>query len=73
MACQLGYVTVSPAGSLGRPPGDTGWMPEDVPLGSLLRRHRRAAGLTLEEAADVSAVSARAISWCLVAWISMAG
>jgi hypothetical protein len=37
-------------------------MPEDVPLGTLLRRHRRAAGMTLEEAAETSGVSARAIS-----------
>jgi transcriptional regulator with XRE-family HTH domain/tetratricopeptide (TPR) repeat protein len=37
-------------------------MPEDVPLGTLLRRHRRAAGMTLEEAAEISGVSARAIS-----------
>jgi transcriptional regulator with XRE-family HTH domain len=36
-------------------------MPEDVPLGTLLRRHRRAAGMTLE-AAETSGVSARAIS-----------
>jgi transcriptional regulator with XRE-family HTH domain/tetratricopeptide (TPR) repeat protein len=39
-----------------------GWMPEDVPLGTLLRRHRRAAGMTLEELAEASGVSARAIS-----------
>jgi transcriptional regulator with XRE-family HTH domain len=37
-------------------------MPEDVPLGTLLRRHRRAAGMTLEEVAETSGVSARAIS-----------
>jgi pimeloyl-ACP methyl ester carboxylesterase len=37
-------------------------MPDDVPLGTLLRRHRRAAGLTLEELAAASGVSARAIS-----------
>lgn len=37
-------------------------MPEDVPLGTLLRRHRRAAALTLEELAEASGVSARAIS-----------
>src|SRR5215472_6717759 len=37
-------------------------MPEDVLLGTLLRRHRRAAGLTLEELAEASGVSARAIS-----------
>src|SRR5215831_15358241 len=37
-------------------------MPEDVPLGALLRRHRRAAGMTLEELAEASGVSARAIS-----------
>jgi hypothetical protein len=27
-------------------------MPEDVPLSTLLRRHRRAAGMTLEELAE---------------------
>src|SRR5215469_9615377 len=37
-------------------------MPEDVPLGTLLRRYRRAAGMTLEELAEASGVSARAIS-----------
>lgn len=29
-------------------------MPEDVPLGTLPRRHRRAAGLTLEELAETA-------------------
>jgi transcriptional regulator with XRE-family HTH domain len=39
-------------------------MPEDVPLGTLLRRHRRAAGMTLEEAAETSGVSAvRSATW----------
>src|SRR5215469_15603843 len=37
-------------------------MPEDTPLGTLLRRHRRSAGMTLEELAEASGVSARAIS-----------
>ena len=37
-------------------------MAEDAPLGPLLRRHRRAAGMTLEELAETSGVSARAIS-----------
>jgi transcriptional regulator with XRE-family HTH domain/tetratricopeptide (TPR) repeat protein len=37
-------------------------MPEDVSLGTLLRRHRRAARMTLEELAERSGVSARAIS-----------
>jgi transcriptional regulator with XRE-family HTH domain len=37
-------------------------MAEDVPLGTLLRRHRRAAGMTLEELAETSGVSVRAIS-----------
>jgi transcriptional regulator with XRE-family HTH domain/tetratricopeptide (TPR) repeat protein len=37
-------------------------MPEDVSLGTLLRRYRRAAGMTLEELAETSGVSARAIS-----------
>ena len=37
-------------------------MPEDVSLGALLRRHRRATGMTLEELAGRSGVSTRAIS-----------
>jgi predicted ATPase/DNA-binding XRE family transcriptional regulator len=35
---------------------------DDVPLGSLLRRHRSAAGLTQEQLAELAGVSSRAVS-----------
>src|SRR5262249_29880520 len=45
--CHPGYVAGPAAGSPGGPGRHHGGMSEDVPLGTLLRRHRRAAGLTL--------------------------